>query len=175
MSNRDSGRVSGLLGSVEARENQTRQFLREKGSGFIDQTVLQIASLLHCSEDKGREYFMKEWAAENISLKGNLWKWITDSGNEAEPFTDYIERKRLEKLRQKQETEKTNETQFSDNEMKEKLREAIAPKLKEKSRNEIKEEMIANGICSGNNCPPFSQDSCKHCTPYLNLNKKTWR
>ena len=74
MSNRDSGRIRGLLNSVEDRENQTREFLREKGSGFSDQTILQIARLLHCSEDKGREYFMKEWAAENISTKGNLWK-----------------------------------------------------------------------------------------------------
>ena len=176
MSERDSDRVNTLLASVEDRETKTHEFLQEKSSGFVEQTILQLAKFLHISERKAKEYFRKEWATGNITIKSNLWEWIADGGHELEsqtPFTDYAKRKELEKLRQKHETEKTNETKFTDDKEK-KFRATLVAQLKKKPKNEIKEDMIANGICNGNNCPPFSQDSCEQCSKYVNLNRKPW-
>jgi hypothetical protein len=69
-----------LIDSVEYRELETQAFLQEQGSGDVDRTILQIAGMLHLSERKGREYFMKEWARDNVELSRNSrekrWKWI---------------------------------------------------------------------------------------------------
>jgi hypothetical protein len=63
-------------------------------------------------------------------------------------------------------------TSFMDYAKGDKIRKGIA-RLKENPRNEIKEDMLATGLCNGNTCPSFSQDSCEHCSRYLNLIKKT--
>jgi hypothetical protein len=67
-----------LINSVEDRELATQAFLQEKGSGDVNRTVLQVAGMLHLSKRKGEEYFMKEWARDNVELSANgrAWRWI---------------------------------------------------------------------------------------------------
>jgi hypothetical protein len=108
-----------LINSVEDRELETQAFLQEKGNGAVDKTVLQIAGILHISERKAREYFMKEWARDNVELstksRQKLWKWIAPSRKfesrfnvekmgrmlmpeeEDENATEYMRRKNKEK------------------------------------------------------------------------------
>jgi len=80
-----------LIDLVEERELKTQQILQEMGTGEVNKTVLLIAKKLHLSERKAREYFMKEWATDNIELFKNgrveYWRW-TGPKKKLEPRFD---------------------------------------------------------------------------------------
>jgi DNA-directed RNA polymerase specialized sigma subunit len=106
---RDSDRINNLLDNVASRERATREFLRKLGSGQVDKTILQLAKFLHISARKAKEYFMKEWADNNLALKsgGNCWDWdgaaedLEDMPEQTETLADYVKRKKLKELQQK--------------------------------------------------------------------------
>jgi hypothetical protein len=123
-----------LIDAVEYRELKTQRLLQELGSGTVEKTVFLLAKKLHISERKAREYFLKEWADDNLELFKNgrekLWKWIGTKKKMEQRFD--VEKMRRELMPEENDESATQYMQRKNKEKEDELGNRLRARLREK-------------------------------------------